>query len=60
MDLLLLILAQRGLQHLALAHTLRTAERRAEEDQACCRLEDAMPSRRIVVSLYECLRHSVS
>jgi hypothetical protein len=49
--LLLLILAQRCLQHLTLAHTLGTAEGRAKEDQTRGGLEDALPFFGVVISV---------
>lgn len=49
--LLLLVLAQRCLQHLTLAHALGTAEGRAKEDQTGRRLEDALPFFGVVIGV---------
>jgi len=51
MHLLLLILAQRCLQHLTLAHSLSAAEGRAKEDQTRRRLEDVLPFFGVVVGV---------
>jgi hypothetical protein len=49
--LLSLILAQRGLQYLTLAHSLGAAEGRAKKDQTRRRLEDALPFFGVVVGV---------